>query len=177
MTPVKIGRIYYAFWVCVDGYCSDHTEPTRHKASLRTGDKREALARCADLDKRLESERARNALSLPPPNKQGLATLSEYLDDYRKRHQPDKAERTRDYEDHKLKIFMEFVGDPQLKDLDQNLLEDFRRHRLKSVAPCTWNSELKALKSIFGWGLTRRPLTSMSTRLRVSSRYTEPNLR
>lgn len=162
MTPVKIKGVYYAFWTCTKGYCNLHSEPDRHKASLRTRDKREALARCRELDERLEKERARIALGLPPPNRMGGAKLGDFLADYRAHRQPDKAPLTRDNENRILARLVEYVEsavgrEPVLADLDQAMTEGYRRHRLSHLAPRSWNSEIKTLKAIFGWGLTRRP--------------------
>jgi integrase len=87
-------------------------------------------------------------------------TLSTFLEDYRRHGQPDKAELTRYNEESKLRCFLAYVArvkDPALKDIDQALLDAYKQHRLKSIAPRSWNSELATLKAIFGWGLTRRP--------------------
>ena len=157
MTPVKCNGTYYAFWTCTPGYCTMHPKATRHKASLRTGDKREAQARCADLAKRLDAERARNALGLPQPGKSAAMTLQEYLEEYRETAQRDKAKSTQKNEDCMLRTFMSYAKNPLLKDIDQRLMEGYKQHRLRSVAPRTWNSELATLKAIFGWGLTRKP--------------------
>ena len=105
MTPVKCNGTYYAFWTCTPGYCTMHPKATRHKASLRTGDKREAQARCADLAKRLDAERARNALGLPQPGKSAAMTLQEYLEEYRETAQRDKAKSTQKNEDCMLRTY------------------------------------------------------------------------
>lgn len=156
MTPVKCNGVYYAFWTCTPGYCSMHMKPMRHKASLRTGDKREAHARCADLARRLDEERARNALGLPQLGKSAGITLGEYLDEYRKEAQRYKAPSTQKHEDIILGILQDFVKNPQLKDLG-SLMQSYRKHRLQTLAPRSWNSELACLKSILGWGLKQKP--------------------
>jgi integrase len=162
MTPFKIGKVYYAFWTCTAGYCREHPAPERHKTSLRTRDKREAVARCSELADRLEKEKARNALGLPVPSKGPGMTLAEYVDEYRTYGQPDKAYKTREKEDSLLRFLGEFAKsctkrEVLLSDLDQKLLEQYKRHRLETLAPRSWNSEIATLKAVFAWGMTRRP--------------------
>lgn len=156
MTPVKIAGVYYAFWTCVPGYCDKHPEATRHKGSLHTGDKREAAARCAELSTRLEAERARNTLGLSP-KAQSSMLLSEFAKAYAESTEHDHSEVTRqDYNDN-MKCLMKYVGDVKLKDLTQAVLENFKKRRLATIAPRSWNSQLGILKAVFGWGLSRQP--------------------
>lgn len=156
MTPVKIKGVYYAFWTCVPGYCDNHKEPGRHKVSLRTSDKREAVARCRALDERLEAERARNALGIKPPV-QSNKLLSEFIAEYQEAVRYDKADSTRQTEYYHLQNLVKFTGDRPLKDLSPELLETYKAHRLRHAAPRTWNTELSTLKAVFAWGLTRHP--------------------
>lgn len=156
MRPVKIGDIYYAFWTCTPGYCDKHSEPKRHKASLYTGDKREAAYRCADLEKRLSDERARNSLGLPAAVKSGML-LSTYFKQYAERVQHDKALSTQATEQCHMATFLGIVGDRPLSELTPEVCEKYKTARLKKIAPRSWNSELSTLKAIFGHGLTWHP--------------------
>jgi integrase len=158
MKPIKDKETgqYMVFWTCVDGYCDLHTQPTRHKAKLGTGDKETAKNRCRDLEKRLDEERSRNKLGLPKPNRSSL-TLSNYWTLYREGTCFDKAETTKETEQYHFNSLLKFAGNVPLRELDQGLLENYKTTRLRTIAPRSWNSELGTLKSIFSWGLTRRP--------------------
>lgn len=156
MQPVKIDGVYYAFWTCVQGYCELHAVPKRHKGSLHTGDKREALDRCADLARRLEQERARVTLGLAPVAKSNML-LSEYVTKYRERTAHDKAKTTQETEKYHVATFLAYTGDRPLSHVTSELCQQYKLHRLKSVAPRSWNSELTTLRAMFNHGLTWHP--------------------
>jgi integrase len=159
MKPVKPkGRdVYYAMWTCIDGHCAEHDKPSRHWASLRTRDKREANVACNELELELAKQRAQAALGI---KKARPATMR--LDDFRALYLEstvrDKAETTHKTEACHLGTLTHYAGgERELGSLNQIFLESYKRHRLKQIAPRSWNSELATLKAVFAWGLTRDP--------------------
>lgn len=158
MTPIKRGDIYYAVWTCTAGLCPVHQAPRRHWASLKTGDRREAKALCAELEKQLLEERVRAKLGLPQTLRQASMSLMEYKDLYLESTAHDKAGSTHKTEMYHLTTLIRHVGaETRLTGLTQDVLENYKRVRLREIAPRSWNSELATLKSVFGWGLRRDP--------------------
>lgn len=158
MTPVKVGGVYYAFWTCVPGCCDKHTVKTRHKASLQTSDKREAKALIADLERELDDKRARKRLGLPEKYNPAPVLLEDFKEQYLESVHYDKAESTLKTEACHLNTLSAWLGEGYaVAEITHETLERYKRTRLKTIAPRSWNSELATLKSIFAWGLRQRP--------------------
>lgn len=158
MTPIKIDGVYYAFWTCVTGYCELHKTRSRHKVSLRTGDRREALAACAELREKLNGERARNALGLPAKVPTQSISLGDYFRAYFTSIAHDKAASTKVTERGHANNLLDYFGnETKLTELTQDKCEAYKAARLTRVVARSWNSELATLKSIFAWGLRRDP--------------------
>lgn len=158
MTPLKRGDIYYAVWTCIPGRCPVHPAQKRHWVSLGTGDKREAKRLCSELEAKLQEDKARVKLGLPLVRRSTM-TLGQFRDQYLDLTAHDKAASTHSTEQYTLKTLVGYFGeDFPLDGLTQDALEGYRRHRLQTVAPRSWNSALATLKSIFAWGLRREPV-------------------
>lgn len=157
MTPLKRGNIYYAVWTCIPGRCPVHPVQKRHWASLGTGDKREAKRLCSELETKLQEDKARVKLGLPLVRRASM-TLGQFRDQYLDSTSHDKAASTHLVERYHLDTLVQHFGEGcTLDGLTQDALEGYKRHRLKTVAPRTWNSTLASLKAIFAWGLRREP--------------------
>ncbi len=157
MTPLKRGDAYYAVWTCAAGLCNQHAAPARHWVSLRTGDKREAKAACAALEARLDADKVSLKLGLPRAVRTGMS-LGEYRALYLACVSQDKAASTIRTEGFHLGSLIAYLGENfRLENMTQDVLEGYKRARLETIAPRSWNSELATLKSVFAWGTRREP--------------------
>lgn len=158
MTPLKRGNIYYAVWSCMPGACATHTEPTQHWTSLGTRDKREARLACAALEEKQAYARRQTKLGLPLEIPVEDLMLKDFKKLYLDSTVRDKAASTHATEAHHLTSLVNYLGpESRLSSMTQARLEDYKKYRLRVIAPRSWNSELATLKSIFGWGMTRVP--------------------
>jgi integrase len=184
MTPIKRGKVYYAKWRCAKGYCFEHPHGGKqHYVSLRSADKREALARVGELCKKLDQQRYRNALGLPPTTVGSELTIAEYTKRYLEGTRGLKAESTWDGEHWHLKAVADYFGsDTKLMDISPMLRNEYRTKRLLEIAPKTWNSHVASIQSIFEWGVKQgwllvnpfRGLERVKRALPTKDRYVSP---
>lgn len=185
MKPIKRGGMYYAKWRCNKGYCADHPDGNvQHYVSLRSTARDEAQARIDLLEKKLDQQRYRIALGLPPDVVASDMTLEDFKERYLDDTKDLKAESTWQGEGYHLQALLKGLS-PTLKlgELTPGKLELYQKARLRKVAPKTWNSHVATLQAVFEHGVKRewfsvnplRALSKVKSADPIKDRYVAPS--